>query len=101
MTFFRCVVVELDGAERGTLDVAPYALQPVEDAARVYLLAARKVEVTHTLERLKCALGKEAVLEEAAEACGSRRCNPPPLDSGSVETPRSTLRSLPAMTSAC
>jgi CBS domain-containing protein len=71
MTFFRGLVVELDGAERNTLDIEQYALQPVEDAARVLALAARKLDSASTLERLESAgLVREdqAMFEEAREA---------------------------------
>ena len=53
MTFFRGVVVELDGQERGTLDLERYALAPIEDAARVFALSSGNLEAVSTLARLK------------------------------------------------
>ncbi len=65
MTFFQGLVVELDGAQGSTLDIESYALQPVEDAARVFALAGRRVSPTNTLDRLE---GDAAVLVAAREA---------------------------------
>jgi CBS domain-containing protein len=71
MTFFRGLVVELNGAEGNTLDIQRYALQPVEDAARVFAIAGRPVSVTNTLDRLRNATGGaggEIVFRDAREA---------------------------------
>jgi len=53
LTFFHGLVVELDGAQRETLDIQSTALDPITDAARVFALAAGNLETTNTLLRLK------------------------------------------------
>jgi signal-transduction protein with cAMP-binding, CBS, and nucleotidyltransferase domain len=72
LTFFGGLVVELDGGERPAFDVADTALTPIADAARVFALGARRLEVTHTLDRLAAGAAdfpaRAAVFEEAAEA---------------------------------
>jgi CBS domain-containing protein len=72
LTFFHGLVVELDGAQRETLDVESTALGPIADAARVFALAAGDLEITNTLARLKQAAtampGHATVLQEAAQA---------------------------------
>ena len=72
LTFFRGLVVELDGAQRDTLDVETTALGPITDAARVFALAAGDLHVTNTLARLEQAAislpAHSAVLREAAQA---------------------------------
>jgi len=72
LTFFHGLVVELDGAQRDTLDIAATALNPIVDAARVFALAAGDLETTNTLVRLEKAAVSlpthSAVLRGAAEA---------------------------------
>jgi CBS domain-containing protein len=72
LTFFRGLVVELDGVQRDTLDVETTALDPIADAARVFALATQNLEVTNTLERLHCAADampeSRAIFLEAAQA---------------------------------
>jgi CBS domain-containing protein len=72
LTFFHGLVVELDGAQRETLDVDSTALRPITDAARVFALAAGNLDVTNTLARLEQAAisttTHAAVLKEAAQA---------------------------------
>jgi CBS domain-containing protein len=72
LTFFHGLVVELDGAQRETLDVETTALGPIADAARVFSLAAGDLETTNTLARLQQAAtampDHASVLQEAAQA---------------------------------
>ncbi len=72
MTFFRGLVIELDGAQKQTLDLGVTALCPITDAARVYALAAGSLDARSTLERLDLAAATvpeaETVLHEAAGA---------------------------------
>ena len=72
LTFFRGLVLELDGVQRDTLDVEATALDPIADAARVFTLATQNLEVTNTLERLHCAAdaipASRAIFQEAAQA---------------------------------
>jgi CBS domain-containing protein len=72
MTFFRGLVIELDGARKETLDLGVTALGPIIDAARVYSLAAGDLNAKGTLERLDRAAATApeaaAVFREAAAA---------------------------------
>ncbi len=72
LTFFHGLVVELDGAQRDTLDVEATALGPITDAARVFALAAENLDVTNTLARLEHAASAlpahSSVMREAAQA---------------------------------
>ena len=72
LTFFHGLVVELDGAQRETLDIESTALAPITDAARVFALAAGDLEVSNTLARLKKAAtmfpSHGAVFHAAAQA---------------------------------
>ena len=72
MTFFRGLVIELDGAQTQTLDLGITALCPIIDAARVYSLAAGSLDARSTLERLDLAAATvpeaETVFHEAAGA---------------------------------
>jgi CBS domain-containing protein len=72
MTFFRGLVIELDGAQTQTLDLETTALCPIIDAARVYSLAAGTLDAKSTLERLDLAEATvpeaESVFHEAAAA---------------------------------
>ena len=75
LTFFHGLVVELDGAQRETLDVESTALGLITDAARVFALAAGNLEVTNTLARLEQAAITmplhATVLQEAARRFAS------------------------------
>ena len=72
LTFYRDVVVDIDGSESSALDLDTAALRPLEDAARVFALARHDLAVTSTVERLEA--GAQAmpvyrsVFREAAEA---------------------------------
>jgi CBS domain-containing protein len=55
MTFFRGIVIELDGAESQMLDMERSALGPMADAARVFALATGNVAASNTLQRLEAA----------------------------------------------
>ena len=72
LTFFHGLVVELDGAQRDTLDIAATALGPIVDAARVFALAAGNLDTTGTLGRLEAAAisspSHATVLHGAAQA---------------------------------
>ncbi len=72
MTFFQGLVIESDGAQTDTLDLAVTALVPIVDAARVYALVTGSLQAKTTLERLDLAarvLPDEAeVFREAAAA---------------------------------
>ena len=72
LTFYRGLVVDFDGGERESLDLASTALEPISDAARVFALGQRSLSVASTLERLEAAASlmpqHERVLREAADA---------------------------------
>ena len=63
---------EFDGGQQPAFDVAAAALTPIADVARVFTLAARRLEVTNTLHRLAAAAlhfpARATVFEQAAEA---------------------------------
>jgi CBS domain-containing protein len=72
MTFFRGIVIELDGAESQMLDMERSALGPIADAARVFALATGNVAAANTLQRLEAASRAlpqyEQVFRDTAEA---------------------------------
>ncbi len=72
LTFFRGVVIELDGAMRETLDIEKTMLEPIADAARVFGYASKDLPTTNTLQRLADAVTVlprgSSVLLEATEA---------------------------------
>lgn len=72
LTFFRGLVLELDGAQRDTFDIGRTALAPIADAARVLAIAKRSLVPVNTLERLHAAAldfpEAAAMLREAADA---------------------------------
>ncbi len=72
LTFYRGLVLDLDGGERESLDLATTALEPISDAARVFALGQGGLSIAPTLERLETGamlLPQHArVLREAAEA---------------------------------
>lgn len=93
LTFFRGVIIDLDGAKREALDIEETLLDPISDAARVFGYASKDLAVTNTLERLAHAAGllprAATVLLEAAEA----------FRVASWQLTRSRLRGLDAMRS--
>lgn len=72
LTFYRGIVLDLDGGERESLDLASTALEPISDAARVFALGQLSLTTASTLERLESAATTMPqhgrVLREAAEA---------------------------------
>jgi signal-transduction protein with cAMP-binding, CBS, and nucleotidyltransferase domain len=72
LTFFQGLVVELDGAQRETLDLAATAIDPIVDAARVFSLAGGHLYASNTLTRLEQAAVSmplhSEVLRAAAQA---------------------------------
>ncbi len=72
LTFYRDVVVDIDGSEKSALDLDTAGLRPLEDAARVFALARHDLAVTSTVERLEAAAQAmpvyRSVFREAAEA---------------------------------
>jgi CBS domain-containing protein len=72
LTFFHGLVLELDGAQRDTFDIAGVAIIPITDAARVFAIASRRLAPAGTLERLEAAQrdfpSDEAIFREAADA---------------------------------
>jgi signal-transduction protein with cAMP-binding, CBS, and nucleotidyltransferase domain len=72
LTFFRGLVLELDGAQRNSFDIASTAVSPIADAARVFAIAKRRLAPSNTLERLETAAldfpEGAAILREAADA---------------------------------
>jgi CBS domain-containing protein len=71
LTVFRGLVLESDGSERDTLDLAKFVINPISDAARVFVLGKGGVPI-NTLERLEAAAidspENAAVFKDAAEA---------------------------------
>jgi signal-transduction protein with cAMP-binding, CBS, and nucleotidyltransferase domain len=72
LTFYRGLVLDLDGGERESLDLASTALEPISDAARVFALDRLSLSIASTLERLECAATMlpqhGRILREAADA---------------------------------
>jgi CBS domain-containing protein len=72
LTFFRGLVVELDGAQRETLDIGATAITPITDAARVFAIAGGHLTPSNTLHRLQMAevdfADRAAIFADAAEA---------------------------------
>ncbi len=72
LTFYRGLVLELDGQESAGLDLVRTALEPVTDAARVFGLSQHSLSVASTLDRLESAASlfpqHDRVLREAADA---------------------------------
>jgi len=71
LTVFHGLVLESDGSEREALDLAEFVVNPVSDAARVFVLGKGGVPI-NTLERLEIAAlhspENAAVFRDAAEA---------------------------------
>jgi CBS domain-containing protein len=55
LTFFRGLVLELDGAQHDSFDIISAAVAPLSDAARVFAIAKGHVKIANTLERLEMA----------------------------------------------
>ena len=54
LTVFRGLVLDSDGSERETLDLAKFIVHPISDAARVFVLGKGGIPI-NTLERLEAA----------------------------------------------
>ena len=72
LTFFRGLVVGLDGAQHDSFDIAVTAVSPIANAARVFAVAGRRLAPANTLDRLEMAAldfpeGAE-ILREASDA---------------------------------
>ena len=72
LTFFRGLVLELDGAQRDSFNISETVVSALADAARVFALAKRRLTSANTLERFAMAQVDfpegAAVISEAAEA---------------------------------
>jgi CBS domain-containing protein len=72
LTFFRGLVLDLDGGESESFDIHSSVISPIVDAARVYALARRRLSMANTLDRLAEAASdypeSASVLNEAADA---------------------------------
>ena len=72
ITFFRGLVLDMEGVTRESLDIGRAILAPVTNAARVFALAQRRLTPVNTLERLAAAAqdypAGRGVLREAADA---------------------------------
>ena len=72
LTFFRGLVLELDGAQRDSVDIGRSAISPIADAARVFALASGRLSPANTFERLQTAAldfpKGAAIFADAAEA---------------------------------
>ena len=53
LTFFRGLVVDLDGAQRESFDIGKTAVSPIADAARVFAVASGLLDAASTLHRLQ------------------------------------------------
>jgi len=77
LTFFQGVVLDWDGARRDSFNIQETAVSPIAGAARVFALAARRLDCVKTLDRLKLAEemypAHSAVFREAAEAFRAAR----------------------------
>ncbi|HBY61757.1 MAG TPA: hypothetical protein DEH78_18190, partial [Solibacterales bacterium] len=117
LTFFRDLVLHLDGAQQETLDLDAAALHPIADAARVFALAQGRLGLPRTIDRLEAAArdypSAEAVLRQAAAAFRTavfhRTVNGGPLvhpgalrklDQRLLKTAFSSVQSLLELTSA-
>jgi CBS domain-containing protein len=72
MTFFRGLVLDLDGEQRDSFDIDTTALSPIADAARVFALGGGRTGAPNTLFRLEGAAHDypqhAAVFHDAGEA---------------------------------
>jgi CBS domain-containing protein len=72
LTFFRGLVLELDGAQRESFDISAAVVFPIANAARVFAIAKGRLMPANTLARLELATldfpqGAD-ILREAADA---------------------------------
>ena len=71
LTVFQGLVLDSDGSERETLDLAEFVVNPISDAARVFVLGKGGVPI-NTFERLEAAAldspENAAVFKDAADA---------------------------------
>ena len=71
LTVFHGLVVDSDGSERETLDLAEFVVNPISDMARVFVLGRRGGPI-NTFERLEAASllfpGNAGVFSDAADA---------------------------------
>jgi signal-transduction protein with cAMP-binding, CBS, and nucleotidyltransferase domain len=72
LTFFRGLVLDLDGGRRDSFDIMTTAISPIADAARVFAIAQRRLAPVNTLVRLQFAAldypDDASILRDAAEA---------------------------------
>ena len=72
LTFFRGLVLDLDGAQRDSFDISDAVVSPIANAARVFAIAKRRLAPANTLARLETALldypEGAGILREAADA---------------------------------
>jgi signal-transduction protein with cAMP-binding, CBS, and nucleotidyltransferase domain len=72
LTFYRGIVLQLDGAQSNRFDLRKTGILPVADAARVFDISGGRVPLNTTLERLAAAAlhapGHASMFREAAEA---------------------------------
>jgi CBS domain-containing protein len=72
LTFFRGLVLDLDGAQRDSFDISDAVVSPIANAARVFAIAKRRLAPANTLARLETALldypEGASILREAADA---------------------------------
>jgi len=72
LTFFRGLVLDLDGAQRDSFDISRAIVSPLADAARVFALARRRLTPVNTLERFAMAMVDfpegTSIISEAADA---------------------------------
>ena len=72
LTFFRGLVLELDGGQRDSFNISEAVVSPLADAARVFALAKRRLTPANTLERFDTAQidfpQGASIINEAADA---------------------------------
>ena len=72
LTFFRGLVLDLDGVQRDSLDISTSAVAPIADAARVLAISHGRLATVNTLDRLEerqwISRKLPAMLREAADA---------------------------------
>jgi len=72
LTFFRGMVLDLDGGRQESFDMDAAVTGPIADAARVFALAQRRLSPVNTLDRLEAAgldyHKHERVFRDAADA---------------------------------
>ncbi len=72
LAFFRDLVLDMDGAQRDSFDIAEAVIAPVANAARVFAIAKRRLTLAGTLARLETAMldfpQGAAILQQGADA---------------------------------